>query len=79
MDDFTETYCLMDDFYKAFEPQLNARLLTDGKRHRSRKGSLSVPELMTLVVLLLTASSFRRNLASTVLLRSPQVGFFDFQ
>ena len=31
MDDLTETYCLMDDFYKAFEPQLNARLLTDGK------------------------------------------------
>ena len=27
----------------------------------------------------LTASSFRRNLASTVLQRSPQVGFFDFQ
>ena len=51
MDDLTETYCRMDDFYKAFEPQLNARLLTDGKRHRSRKGSLSVPELMTLVVL----------------------------
>ncbi|MBL8399830.1 IS982 family transposase, partial [Accumulibacter sp.] len=51
MDDLTETYCRMDDFYNAFEPQLNARLLTDGKRHRSRKGSLSVPELMTLVVL----------------------------
>lgn len=31
MDDLTETYCLIDDFYKAFEPQLNARLLTDGK------------------------------------------------
>lgn len=27
----------------------------------------------------LTASSFRRNLASTVLQRSLQVGFFDFQ
>ena len=51
MDDLTETYCLIDDFYKAIEPQLNARLLTDGKRHRSRKCSLSLPELMTLVVL----------------------------
>ena len=28
---------------------------------------------------MLTASSFRRNLASTVLQRRPQVGFYDFQ
>lgn len=51
MDTLSETYCLIDDFYKAFEPQLKARLLTDGKRHRSRKCTLSLPELMTLVVL----------------------------
>ncbi|HMW57158.1 MAG: hypothetical protein NOF05_16310 [Candidatus Accumulibacter phosphatis] len=51
MDDLTETDCRMDDFYKAVEPQLKARLVTDGQWHRSRKGSLSVPELMTLVVL----------------------------
>ncbi len=51
MDEITDTYCRIDDFYKAAEPQLKARLLTDGKRHRSRKGSLSIPELMTRVVL----------------------------
>jgi hypothetical protein len=44
MDDLTETDCLMNDFYEAFEPQLNARLLTDGKRHRSRKGSELPPK-----------------------------------
>ncbi|HMW57485.1 MAG: hypothetical protein J5X22_01000 [Candidatus Accumulibacter sp.] len=37
MDDLTGTYCRMVDCYKAFEPQLKARLLTDGKRHRSRR------------------------------------------
>ncbi|EXI92383.1 hypothetical protein ACCUM_1361 [Candidatus Accumulibacter phosphatis] len=31
MDDHTETYCRMDDFYKAFEPGFNARLLSDGR------------------------------------------------
>ena len=29
MDDLTETDCRMDDFYKAVEPQLKARLVTD--------------------------------------------------
>ena len=42
MDEITDTYCRIADFYKAAEPQLKARLLTDGKRHRSRKGSLSI-------------------------------------
>lgn len=52
MDNLTELYGLMDDFCKAFEPQLKARLLAaDGKRHRSRKGLLSLAELMTLGVL----------------------------
>ncbi len=34
MDDLTETDCRIDDFYKVFEPQLNARLLTDGIHHQ---------------------------------------------
>ena len=51
MDDLTELYGLIDDFYKAFEAQLKAHLLADGKRHRSHQGRLSLPELMTLVVL----------------------------
>lgn len=51
MDDLTELYCLIDDFCQEFEPELKARLLSDGKPHRSRKGGLSLAELMTLVVL----------------------------
>lgn len=51
MDDLTEIYCLMDDFCKEFEPEFKTLLLTDGKRQRQRATSLSLAELMTLVVL----------------------------
>jgi transposase len=51
MHDITELYCLMDDFCKKFEPILNAQLLTDGSKQRIRATSLSLAELMTLVVL----------------------------
>lgn len=51
MDNLTELYCLIDDFCKEFELRQKAHLLTDGKPHRSRKGRLSLAELMTLVVL----------------------------
>lgn len=51
MDNLTELYCLMDDFCKEFEPEFRARLLTDGKCKRRRASSLSLSELMTLVVL----------------------------
>jgi len=51
MNDITELYCLMDDFCKKFEPILNAQLLTDGAKQRIRATSLSLAELMTLVVL----------------------------
>ncbi len=51
MDNLTELYCLMDDFCKVFEPEFNKRLLASGKRKRQRATSLSLAELMTLVVL----------------------------
>jgi transposase len=51
MDNLIELYCLMDDFCQEFEPQLNARLISDGKRRRVRASGLSLAELMTLVVL----------------------------
>ncbi len=51
MHDITELYWLMDDFCKKFEPILNAQLLTDGAKQRIRATSLSLAELMTLVVL----------------------------
>lgn len=51
MDNLTELYCLMDDFCKKFEPELNKKLLSSGSRKRLRASSLSLAELMTLVVL----------------------------
>lgn len=51
MEDITELYCMIDDFCKEFEPQLNARLLADGQCHRLRPASLSLSEIMTLVIL----------------------------
>lgn len=51
MDHLTELYCLMDDFCKEFEPVLKGRLIADGKRRRNRSTSLSLAELMTLMVL----------------------------
>jgi transposase len=51
MDNITELYCLMDDFCKKFEPEFKLLLLTDGKRTRQRSTSLSLAELMTLIVL----------------------------
>jgi len=49
---------------------------TDGQFDGFKAGLGDVPAEYRV---LLTASSFRRNLASTVLQRSLQVGFFDFQ
>ena len=51
MDNLTELYCLMDDFCKEFEPALNAQSLADGSCRRIRATSLSLAELMTLMVL----------------------------
>ncbi|AYB48275.1 hypothetical protein CJJ19_00580 [Candidatus Williamhamiltonella defendens] len=51
MQDINELYCLMDDFCKKFEPILNAKRLTDGAKKRIRASSLSLAELMTLVIL----------------------------
>ena len=51
MDSLTEMYCLVDDFCQGFEPAWEQRLLTDGSRKRRRVASLSLAELMTLVIL----------------------------
>ena len=51
MDNLTELYCLMDDFCKIFEPQMETHLLAKGTKRRRRACSLSLAELMTLVVL----------------------------
>jgi transposase len=51
MDSLAETFCLIDDFCRVFEPALNKRLLANGSKKRRRKGGLSLSELMTLTVL----------------------------
>ena len=51
MDSVTETYCLIDDFCRQFEPVWHRRMLQAGSKKRQRKSELSLAELMTLVVL----------------------------
>lgn len=51
MDSLTETFCLIDDFCQAFEPEWDKRLLTTGRKKRQRPTSLCLSELMTLAVL----------------------------
>ena len=51
MDSLTETFCLIDDFCRQFEPVWHQRMLQTGSKKRQRKSELSLAELMTLVVL----------------------------
>jgi len=51
MDSLTETFCLIDDFCRQFEPAWHKRMLQTGSKKRQRKSELSLAELMTLVVL----------------------------
>ena len=52
MDSLTELFCLLDDFCRRFEPAWQQRQLTMGAHpHRRRTTTLSLSELMTLVVL----------------------------
>jgi hypothetical protein len=50
MDNLTETFCLIDDFCQAFEPEWEKRLLADGRKKRQHAASLCLSELMTLAV-----------------------------
>ncbi len=51
MDRLTELFCLIDDFCRRFEPAWERRQLTAGGRRRRRRTTLSLSELMTLIVL----------------------------
>jgi transposase len=51
MDHITELYCLVDDFYKSFEPHQHRFSLTNSTGKRQRKTDLSYSELMTLSIL----------------------------
>jgi len=51
MDNLTELYCLMDDFCKSYEAQMQQACISDGRSRRRRQAGLSLSEMMTLVVL----------------------------
>lgn len=50
MDNLTELYCHIDDFYQAFKPQFERQLIENGTK-RLRACKISVPEIMTILVL----------------------------
>jgi len=51
MDSLTETFCLIDDFCRQFEPAWHKRMLQAGSKKRRRKSELGLSELMTLAIL----------------------------
>ena len=50
MDNLTELYCHIDDFYQQFKPEFDAHLIATG-RQRLRACQISVAEMMTILVL----------------------------
>lgn len=50
MDDLTELYCHIDDFYKQFKPEFEKHLIANGKK-RLRPCKISVSEIMTILIL----------------------------
>ena len=85
LDDFDFYLCGPSAFAQDLYDGLRAAHIADERIHAEQFGPSSLRRRVTDQVTenglptLLAASSFRRKLASTVLQRSPQVGFFDFQ
>ncbi len=50
MDSLLELFCEVDDFCQKFEPIWNKRLLASGENWRQRKRSLSLSEIMTIMI-----------------------------
>lgn len=50
-DKITEIFCSIDDFCLVFEPALNKKLISSGKRTRNRKSTMSMSEILTISVL----------------------------
>ncbi len=48
--DLTNLYCHVDDFCKEFEPRWNRELLSSGVAKRRPRSSLSLSEVMTIVI-----------------------------
>jgi len=50
MDSLLELFCDVDDFCKAFSPQWNQHLLSSGQKQRQRERSLTLSEIMTILI-----------------------------
>jgi hypothetical protein len=50
-DKITEIFCSIDDFCIVFEPALQKRLLSTGKKTRNRAFTMSMSEVVTITVL----------------------------
>ncbi|EKU96572.1 transposase [Leptolyngbya sp. PCC 7375] len=50
MSSLEELFCQIDDFCQIFEPQWQATLIGNGLRHRHRRRSMSLSEIMTILV-----------------------------
>ena len=50
MSSLEELFCQIDDFCQTFEPQWQATLMGNGLRHRKRRRSLTLSEIMTILV-----------------------------
>ncbi|KIC70643.1 IS982-like element ISPasp2 family transposase [Candidatus Protochlamydia amoebophila] len=49
--DLIKLYCSVDDFWKSFEQKWNKQLIDHGKTKRGPQPELSIPEMMTIVIL----------------------------
>lgn len=49
--DLTTLYCSIDDFWKSFKQEWDKHLINNGKTKRGPEPELSIPEMMTIVIL----------------------------
>ena len=50
IEQFIGLFINVDDFCLAFEPEYNKKLLEDGTRKRIRESTLSLSEVMTIII-----------------------------
>jgi hypothetical protein len=50
-DKITEIFCAVDDFCKVFGPWLESKMIESGDRKRERKSSLSLSEVITILII----------------------------
>ena len=46
-----EIYCYVDDFHKKYSSQIEKSLITTGIRKRNRPSQLTIPEVITIMIL----------------------------